>query len=250
MKLSIITVVYNGEAFIGDCIESVLAQQDVDLEYIVIDGGSTDNTAMIISRFADKIDQFVSEPDKGIYDAMNKGISWATGDVVGILNSDDLYANPKVLKNVLETFATTSSDLIYGDISFFKENPSKSERIWIAGEQRSFRKTWHPPHPGLFVRKTVYEEYGSFDPGFRLAGDFEFMLRVFHRYHLSSSYLPQIMVNMRLGGSSTSSVKSVLAGMREISRAFKVNGERVPIFYFVQRYLSKLIQLKIFSKGV
>ena len=181
MKISIITVVWNNAKTIKDAINSVLNQSYKDIEYIVIDGSSTDGTIEIVQSYGDKI-KFISEKDNGLYDAMNKGIRMATGDVVGILNSDDFYASDKILQIVADEFLKGNIDSVYANLEYIDANdPKRVIRYWRSKKYQEglFRSGWHPAHPTFFVKKEIYEKYGVFDLSFKIAADYELMLRFF-----------------------------------------------------------------------
>ena len=246
MKLSIITVVYNNERTIEDAIQSVLKQSFRDVEYIIIDGNSTDRTVGIIQSYIDKISYFVSEPDRGIYDAMNKGISLATGDVIGILNSDDLYADKDVLKDVMECFESEKQpDLLYGNLVYVKrDDTSRIVRKWTSGPYYdSFYENANvSPHPTLFVRSKVYKEAGIFNITYKLAADYEFMLRVFKKGNYKIQYIDRLMILMRLGGATNQSFKNILNGNKEILRSWKENQLKAPLLLMPSRLIKKLLQ--------
>lgn len=245
MRISIITAVYNNEHTLSYAIDSVFCQKFVDIEYVVIDGGSSDKTVDIIRSYRNKISKFISEPDKGIYDAMNKGIELASGDIIGILNSDDMYANDTVLHDVVETFEQTGADVVYGDLVYVsKEDPDKVMRYWKSGPYKlgSFLKGWHPAHPAFFVRKEIYDKYGIFDLSFDISADFELMLRLFEKYKVKSTYLPKVLVKMRLGGESNRSLSNIVKGNLNILRAFRKNGIFVTPMYTIKRAITKMKQ--------
>jgi len=245
MKISIVTVSYNSVETIKDTILSVLSQQGVDLEYIIIDGGSIDGTVDVVTSFGNKISAFISEPDKGIYDAMNKGIGMATGDIIGILNSDDIYFDENVLSSVLKGFVSANCDILYGDLYYVKRlNTEKVVRKWISKSftKGSFIYGWHPPHPVLFVKKQVYTHCGYFNLDFKIAADFEFMLRLFEKCNLNSFYLNKPLVKMRLGGTTNKTIRNFIKQYRECYKAFEINNIKVSIFYFLFRYLPKFLQ--------
>jgi glycosyltransferase involved in cell wall biosynthesis len=243
MKISIITVCYNSAATIGRAMQSVLSQNYPDVEYIIIDGGSTDGTVEIIQQYR-RVAHFVSEKDEGIYDAMNKGIALATGDVVGILNSDDLYADNNVLSVVMEAFADGAIDAVYGDIAYFhKKTPSAFFRHWKAGtfSAAKMRNGWMPPHPAFFVRRTWYKEYGDFRLDFGTAADYELLLR-FMLAHIRMKYLNRTFVYMQAGGASGKNFAARRNAWRLIRKAWVANGARPPLFLIERRILSKLPQ--------
>ena len=202
MKISIVTVAYNAASTIKDTIDSVLSQKGVELEYVIVDGGSKDETVKIVKSYGDKIHQFISEPDKGIYDGMNKGVAMATGDVIGILNSDDFYMDENVLYKMLSKF-TDQVQGVYADLVYVDQNNTdKITRTWVSKEYKkgAFRKGWMPPHPTFFVKKEVYEKFGAYSLELRSAADYEFMLRVIHKNEIVIDYLPEVIVKMRAGG--------------------------------------------------
>ncbi len=245
MKISIITVVYNGAQTIADTIRSVQAQDYDDIEYIVIDGGSTDGTQDVVRSFGDAVDTFISEPDKGIYDAMNKGLRLAGGELVSILNSDDFYASPDVLRTVADTFAGNDVDAVYGDLVYVDAaDPDKVVRFWRSRSMypRFFEDGNVPPHPSLFVRRSVYEDIGLFDPSMRLAADHEFMLRLFRIHRRKGLYIPRIFVRMRLGGASNPSLLNMLRSNREIAGAWKKNGLSIPTRALILRMWLRIRQ--------
>lgn len=226
MRLSVITVSYNSAATIADTVQSVIGQTGVNVEYIVMDGGSTDTTMSELERFHDSIDILVSEPDRGMYDAMNKGIARASGEVVAILNSDDVYADTQVLAKVARCFDQTGVDCVYGDLHYVTEDLSRVVRDWRTGAYRpgQFRRGWHPPHPAFFVRRSVYQKLGGFHLDLRIAADYEFMLRVLEKHACSVAYLPEVLVHMRTGGASNRSVRNILHANMECYRAWRMNG--------------------------
>lgn len=245
MKISIITVVRNNKNTIKDAIESVIGQTYNKIEYIVIDGSSTDGTLDIIQSYRDKINTFISEPDSGIYDAMNKGIKLATGDVIGFLNSDDFYPTNNVINRVMEEFQRKQVDSIYGDLVYIdSKNINKIVRYWKAKAYKPgfFKKGWHPPHPTFFVKKEVYEKYGVFNLEFKIAADYELMLRFFEKYKISNSYIPEILVKMRVGGESNKSFTNIIKANFECYRAWKVNGLHTPVLLGIKKPLTKLFQ--------
>ena len=249
MKISIITVVRNGAATLPDCITSVLAQAYPDLEYIVVDGASTDGTADVIRSFGSKIARVISEPDRGPYDAMNKGIAAATGEVVGILNADDLYAHPDVLANVAATLRVTGADAAYGDLIYVdRETASRVWRVWHAGEYRpgAFLAGWMPPHPTFFVRRDLYGRYGTFNLNLGSAADYELMLRLIHKHGIRLCYLPDVLVRMRRGGISNASWGSWLRANRNDRKAWRINGLRPRFYTLWWKPLRKLGQWRAF----
>lgn len=251
MKISIITIAYNSAATIEDTIQSVLSQDYPEVEYIIVDGASTDKTLSIVDRYADRIAHFISEPDKGIYDAMNKGVQLATGDVIGILNSDDFYADTRVLSDVASRFgaertdSAANIDALYADLVYVdREKGDKVVRYWKAGPYRpnSFRRGWMPPHPTFFVRRACYERYGLYSLDLRSAADYELMLRFIHKHGIKLAYLERVITHMRIGGESNVSIKNRIRANQEDRRAWTMNGLRPAWYTLSLKPLSKLGQ--------
>lgn len=246
MKISIITVCWNSEKYLKTAIESVLYQTLEDIEYIIIDGGSTDDTLNIIKQYEPLFEgrmKWISEKDNGIYDAMNKGIKISTGDIVGLLNSDDFYLSRNVLQKIVEIFFTKKVDSIYANLFYVDaENTDKIIRKWITGSKAPFSKGWHPAHPSFFVRKDVYNKYGVFNLDFKIAADFEIMLRFLEKYSITSYYLNEFILKMRLGGESNKSFNNIRKGKNEILNSFKLNNIKVPFYYPYKRWMSKILQ--------
>lgn len=246
LKISIITVSYNSAQTIEHTIQSVLQQQYPNLEYIIIDGASTDQTLNIINKYQDKISVIISEKDNGIYHAMNKGLKLATGDIIGILNSDDFYADENVLNDVVQLFENTHADAIYADLQYVDANDiRKVKRHWKSGKYNpgDFLFGWMPPHPTFFVRKEVYEKYGIFNESFRSAADYELMLRFIHKHQISIEYLPRVIVKMRSGGQSNITAKNRIKANLEDRKAWEINGLKP---YFFTLFLKPLRKLKQF----
>ena len=245
MKISIITVVFNGEATITRAIESVLSQQNVEIEYILIDGASHDKTLSVISPYEKYLTHLVSEKDAGIYDAMNKGIKLATGDVIGLLNSDDFYTNSTVLSTVLEQFSNPLVDAVYGDLEYFRaKSPNKAIRTYSSKNfhRAQLKRGLMPAHPTLFLRKKVYEKVGLFDPSYKIAGDFDISIRIFKDESLIAKYLPLLMVRMQMGGVSTRGWGNKLLQLRENMRACRSNGISTNYLCLISRYPAKLLE--------
>jgi len=245
MKVSIVTAVFNCANTIEDCIKSVVGQTHKNREHIIIDGGSRDGTLEVINKYRDKITKVVSEPDRGIYDAMNKGIRLATGNIVGILNSDDIYADEFVVENVLKAMSDGKVDTCYGDLVYVdREDTKKVIRNWKGGEfnKLNFKRGWMPPHPTFFVKREIYEKYGLFNLGFPIAADYEIMLRSLYRYNVSTAYVPKVLVKMRTGGKSRPDALRIAKNMLENYQAWRVNGLRVNPFTFILKPLLKVTQ--------
>ncbi|GGP06534.1 glycosyl transferase [Cloacibacterium rupense] len=245
MKISIITVCYNSGKTIEDTFKSVQSQSYKDIEYIVIDGGSKDNTLQLINQYKEIIDYTVSEKDKGLYDAMNKGIEKATGDVIGFLNSDDLFCDDKAVEKVMNIFNENPKlDSVYADLYYVDQNNAdKIVRKWITSKQKKFKYGWHPAHPTFYIKKEVYNQFGGFDLKFKLASDFEIMLRFLEKYKISTLYLPQPLIKMRLGGETNKSLGNIFKQNKECIEAFKDNDLRVnTVLYPFFRIIPKFFQ--------
>lgn len=245
MKISIITVVYNGEKTIRDTILSVLEQDFCNKEYIVIDGASSDGTMQIVAEYADRIQVVRSEPDTGIYDAMNKGIALATGDIVGILNADDVYANQEVLSLVARQFEIPHTDSCHGDLVYVDApTGQKVTRKWVSGAFRpnAFLWGWMPPHPTLFLKRNIYEKYGTFRLDMGSAADYELMLRMLHKHRIRTAYIPEVLVKMRAGGVSNLTVWNRWKANRKDRQAWKVNHLKPYPFTLLLKPLRKLHQ--------
>lgn len=245
MKVSIITVCYNSAATIEDTIKSVLGQSYGDIEYILIDGGSTDGTPDIIKKYKNSIATIVSEPDKGMYDAINKGISICTGDIVAILNADDFYIDESVISDVVSRIKEEKADSLYADLYYVEEkNTMKVVRNWVSGNysRKSFLYGWMPPHPSFFVRKRVYDQLGLFNLQLKSAADYELMLRFLYKNNVSTCYLPRPIVRMRVGGMSNVSLKNRINANKEDRKAWEINGLKPKLFTLLVKPLRKLIQ--------
>lgn len=243
MKISIITSVYNNCETINDAIESVLSQTYPDVEYIIIDGASKDGTIDIIRQYEGQISTLLSEPDRGIYDGLNKGVERATGDVIAFLHSDDLYNDPDVITRVAEAFNSTGADAVYGDLIYTpKADTSKILRYWKSCDFTPdlLKKGWMPAHPTFFVRRELYERYGVFDTSFRIAADYDFMLRILSR-GIKTHYLPNVLYKMRVGGESNKSIRNIIQKSREDLRALRKN-EIGGVGSLIIKNLSKIIQ--------
>lgn len=240
MKISIITIVYNNRETIADAIESVLAQSYPDIEYIVVDGQSTDGTVEIVESYGSRISQFISEKDAGLYDAINKGIRLATGEVVGLLHSDDLFHSIDAIKAVAETFKKNRTDSVYADLVYVnRQDAGKVIRNWKSGiyKRDNFIYGWMPPHPTFYVKREVYQRLGLYNTKFRSAADYELMLRYLYKEGISTSYLPQVLVRMRMGGKSNVTLANRWRANQEDDRAWAINGLK-PLFF--TRYLKPL----------
>lgn len=248
MKISIITVAYNSASTIRDTIESVLAQTHQDIEYVLVDGDSRDNTLAIIKEYEPKFAGrlcWISAKDNGIFDAMNNGLAIVSGDVVAILNSDDVYCDARALEKVVTVFNNNEKlDSVYADMVYVShDDTTRVVRRWRTGLQRTFRTGWHPAHPTIFIKRELFSKYGNYNLEFKLASDFELMLRFLDKYKISTFYLKETLVSMRLGGASNKNLINILSQNIECVRAFRINGLKVnPILYPWFRILPKLLQ--------
>ncbi len=252
MKISIITCSYNAVDTIEETIKSVLFQKDADIEYIVIDGLSDDGTAGIIKKYSDKIYKFISEKDSGIYNAMNKGIKLAEGDIVGFLNADDVYFNEKVINEVIKVFENEKVDSVYGDLIYVFEDNNKIKRHWKSGDYNinNFKRGWMPPHPSFFVKSDVYEKYGGFNENYKISADYELMVRLLYKNKISTFYLPEILVKMKTGGISNK-ISQTFKRLKEdydIMKKYNLSGFAGELgvmfkkrFYKINQYFNKKI---------
>ncbi|GAB3639725.1 glycosyltransferase family 2 protein [Spirosoma arcticum] len=245
MKVSIITVVYNGAQYIRDCIDSVVNQTYATIEYIIIDGKSTDGTVEIVQSYGTKVARFISESDQGLYDAMNKGIRLATGDVIGLLNADDFYRHTEVVANMVAVFKRTASDAVYGDMIYVDRNDTqKLKRYWRSGWYRkdAFKWGWMPGHLSFFAKRELYEKYGSFRLDMKSAADYELLLRFIHKNKIKLAYMDEVTIVMRAGGISNSSLKNRLRANRDDHLAWELNGLKPYFFTLWLKPLRKLNQ--------
>lgn len=246
MKLSLITSALNSKSFIESSLLSVTSQTYPDIEHIIIDGGSIDGTLEIIARFQSdssrgldssslpsalrsepaRVTRVVSEPDNGIYDALNKGIIMATGDVIGFLHADDLYADKTVIEKVVKVMSQNNCDSCYGDLLYIDKNDTnKTIRYWKSSpfDSALLKKGWMPPHPTFFVKRAVYEKFGVFDTSFKIAADYELMMRFLGRYGISTCYIPGVLIKMRIGGASNRSISNILLKSSEDLRIMRMH---------------------------
>jgi glycosyltransferase involved in cell wall biosynthesis len=245
MKTSVITVCRNSASTIEDTIRSVANQIHANIEHIVVDGASTDGTLDVVDRYRDGLAKIISEPDRGIYDAMNKGVAVANGDIICFLNSDDVYANNAVIGKVVDCLQRQDLDAVYGDVEFFKnETPGIALRRYRSDRFRPDRIGWGwmPAHPALFVRRRIFDQYGGFRTNYRIAGDFEFVARIFHRDALRYCYLPEVLVRMRMHGVSTSGWRNTWLLNREVLQACRENGIPTNIFKILSKYPVKIFE--------
>jgi glycosyltransferase len=248
MRISIITVVRNNRNTIEDCIRSVVGQTYANMEYIVIDGASTDGTLDIINRYKNRISRVISEKDEGHIFAMNKGIEMASGDIIGFLHSDDFYAGNTVLEKVAGSFKDNDTDSLYADLVYVKKNdPEIAVRYWRGRKYDAgfLRWGWMPAHPTFFVKKTIYEKYGCFNTDFKISMDYENVLRLLHRHKISAQYLPETIVKMRFGGVSNRSVKNIIRKTVEDYRACRMH--ELGLDTVIAKNIIKLRQFRFFG---
>ena len=247
-----ITACYNSAATLERALASVAAQDWPHIEHIVIDGGSIDETSDILERNRGRLAQIVSEPDSGIYDAMNKGLTRATGDVIAFLNADDCYANPQVLSRVAHVMSEGELDAVLGDVTFFRSDaPDVVVRRYHSSRFSPARLAWGwmPAHPGLLLRKAVYDRVGLFDTSYRIAGDFEFIVRTFHGENLRYEHIPEVLVRMQTGGISTAGFRSTVLLNREVLRACRQNGLQTNMLKILSKYPLKVMELLPFFQS-
>ena len=248
MKISIITAVFNAAGTIEETLLSVAQQTHQDVEHVVVDGASTDATPEIIACHRAKLARFISEPDHGVYDAMNKGLALASGEVVGFLNADDVYADKDVLSRVMDVMEREGLDALFGDVEFFRpEDPTRTVRRYRSARfsPDQIALGWMPAHPALFLRRRVYEHYGVFRTDYRIAGDFEYCARIFHSDTLVYRSLPETLVRMRTGGISTSGWRNTVLLNREVLRACRENGINTNIIKIFSKYPAKLMEFLV-----
>lgn len=249
MKISIITAVHNNERCITDCLKSVRSQTYKDIEHIVIDGGSTDGTLDILNTYKDKIDTLISEPDRGVYYALNSGIKIAKGEVIGFLHSDDVYASENSIKNIMDAFADHDVESVYGDLDYVsQDNTDKVVRHWKSGpfDRNRLKCGWMPPHPAFFVKKSTYEKYGYFNTDYGIAADYDIIMKLLYKHEISAHYIDNVIVRMRLGGISNKDIWHLVRKWQEdyaIHRAYGLgwstlllkNLSKIPQFFIKNR---------------
>jgi len=251
MKVSIITVVLNNRDYVGDCLRSVLVQDYRDIEHIIVDGGSTDGTIDVIRKFDGRISQFINEPDYGMYDALNKGIRLATGEVIGILHSDDFYEHPRVIEGVVNILEGEKLDSCYGDLLYVSKNdPEKVIRYWKSSPYKpgQFRSGWMPPHCTFFVKRAIYERHGLFRTDLKIAADYELMLRFLEKHKITTHHINGVLLRMRVGGMSNRSLGNIIKKSCEDYRAWRLNGLSGGFFSVLMKNITKLPQLMAFFR--
>lgn len=247
MKISLVTTTFNSAATIRDTIESVLAQNYIDTEHIIIDGASCDNTLDNVKYYGNKIATIISEPDQGIYDAMNKGIKAATGDVIGILNSDDFFTSTDVLSTIAETFQNNDIDALYGDVHFVNpDNLEKTVRYYSSAIFRPslFRFGFMPAHPSFYMKKSCYEKFGLYSLDYKIASDYDLLIRYLYLHKIKYKYIKKDFVTMRTGGISTENVNSRIILNKEIIKACRQYGIYTNMLLLSLKYLYKIFELR------
>ena len=245
IKISVITAVHNSKSTIQDCLESVQSQDYPNIEHIVIDGKSSDGTLDILKQYRKDISILISEKDLGIYDALNKGLKYVTGDIVGFLHSDDIYANSNVLSLYAEAFEGENIDSCYGDLIYVESgNTKKSVRYWKSGPLKRYklRWGWMPPHPTLYIRNELYQKLGGFRLDMGTAGDYESIIRFFLKHKISAKYIPSTMIKMRVGGASNVTLRNRIRANMNDRKAWKVNKVRPYPWALIFKPLSKIKQ--------
>jgi glycosyltransferase involved in cell wall biosynthesis len=243
LKISLITVSFNAESTIARCIESAISQNFKNIEYIIIDGASTDKTVEIINRYKSHISVLVSETDKGIYHAMNKGIKLATGDIIGMLNADDYFNDDTILSSVALAFNQQNTNIIYGDLDYVNAK-GKAIRKWRSGQykQGMFNWGWMPPHPTFYCKRELFEQFGYYSLKYGTAADYELMLRFMHLNRVPAFYLKKVMINMIIGGKSNKNLSSRVKGLYFDFKAMRANGILFPFATLTSKPLRKIIQ--------
>ncbi|KHT28383.1 glycosyltransferase family 2 protein [Pectobacterium carotovorum] len=226
MKVSIITATYNSAKTISDTLKSLNAQTYPDIEYIIIDGGSKDNTLSLIESSCSRVSVIISEPDKGIYDALNKGILSATGDIIGFLHSDDFFAYPDAVKDIVDAMHESNADAVYGDLNYISSTDNDViVRKWVSGgfDINKMKLGWMPPHPTFYMKRSCYQRFGSFDLSYRISADYDSLLRYLWIHKITVKYIPKVIINMRVGGMSNRSLSNMIMKTKEDVKAMKSN---------------------------
>jgi glycosyltransferase involved in cell wall biosynthesis len=244
IKVSLITVCYNSEKTIRDTIESVIGQNYPDIEYIIVDGGSQDKTLSIIASYSHLIKKIISEEDNGMYDAMNKGISYASSDIIGILNSDDVFADENVVSNIVEIFIKRKIKVVWGDVAFV-DNRNRIRRLYSGDRisRTSFNHGIMPPHPSVFIKKECYDIFGNFNIKYEIASDYDLLLRFLNLNNLKYYYFNKVLVKMKIGGKSNQSIRSIIALNKEIYEIHYSNGIPISIFNLLKKIPRRILEL-------
>jgi len=254
MKFSIITAIYNNKDYVEDCINSVISQDYNNIEYIIVDGGSDDGTVDIIKnlasrqaglKFKNQKIKLISEKDNGIYEALNKGLKLATGDVIGFLHSDDIFSDENVISKIADTFEKSGTDSVYSDLVYvYRNDTSKILRYWKAGDFKfdKLKRGWMPPHPAFFVKKNIYDKLGGFDTSLKIAADYEMILRLLAKEKITTAYLTEVTLKMRSGGTSNKNLSSIIQKSIEDYHALKKNFFPHPFLVLFLKNIRKLGQ--------
>lgn len=249
MRISIITATFNSQDFVADAIQSYKQQSFADKELVVIDGKSIDGTLDILTQYTNDIDTLVSEEDRGIYDALNKGVGLAEGEIIGILHSDDFLAHKHILAQVHQKFINDPTlEAVYGDLQYVdRQSPDKVIRNWVSGgyDIRNFRKGWMPPHPALFIKKSCFAKFGNYNLDYKSASDYDLILRFLFKHRIKTAYIPEVLVKMRVGGLSNKSFSNRIKANKEDRVALKQNGVPHALFVSIIKPLSKIRQFWI-----
>jgi len=248
MKVTVVTACYNSVRTIGAALDSVAAQTYPEIEHIVVDGGSVDGTLEVVSSRRARIAKLIPGPDRGIYEALNKGVAAANGDVIAFLHSDDVYADSRVIERVARRMSAESLGALYGDVAFFRgDDLERPTRVYSSRRFRPSRIAWGwmPAHPAMFVTSGLFRQYGRFKTDYAIAADFEFVARIFARPTFRYAYLPEVLVKMRLGGVSTKGWRSTLALNREVMRACRENGIRTNYLKILSKYPAKALEFLV-----
>ncbi|MFN4082099.1 MAG: glycosyltransferase family 2 protein [Bacteroidia bacterium] len=248
MKVSIITSVFSNKAYLPDAIESVLSQTHTDIEYIIVDGDSKDGTIDVVKSYGNKISKFITEPDEGVYFALNKGINIATGDIIAILHSDDFYVNKTVISQVVEAFENNHIDAVYANLYYVSnKNKNKIVRTWDAGiyTPNSFYFGWMPPHPAFFVKRDVYVKHGAFNTNLKFAADYELMMRFILKQKIKLHYIPKFFVKMRTGGASNRNITNRIKANIEDRMAWKLNNVKPRWYTLLLKPFIKIFQYRL-----
>ena len=243
MKISIITTSYNSQETIFETLKSVNSQSYNNIEHIIVDGGSSDRTLEIVDRF-DHVAQIISERDSGVYEAMNKGIRAASGDIIGFLNSDDYFFSNDIMKEYAEGFRSLSNKIIFGDLQFISRDNKRRIRSWVSSEfsNQKINFGWIPPHPTFYARKELFDNYGGFDESLRFAADYDLMIRFLKVFPENNLYLKGYKVNMRYGGETTKNLINIYLGNKEIISSLRKNGFKVSAFFLIKKFIYKISQ--------
>lgn len=243
MKISIITIVFNRVSEIEETIRSVLSQDYTDIEYIIVDGGSTDGTLDVVKKYQNKISKYISEPDRGIYDAINKGINLASGDVIGIVNSGDTLFNQTVVSNVVKNFISSGAGIVYGNTVLVDPiNSNKVKRVFEGCEYVPdlFLYGWMPSHSSTYIKKSLFQQYGLYRLDLNIAADYELLLRFMYVHRVRSSYYPGLVTRFRVGGISNKNLFSFIRSGAQCHRAWELNGLKVPFYTIPFKFLRKI----------